>query len=87
MTAPDPSGENLTDDDLQYEIELVGDLVVARLAASGPLTQEEIDRLLGLDPPAEVGRAAASASRPRAPAPRGEAPAGGARLPGSAAGP
>ena len=29
MTAPDSSGENLTDDDLQSEIELVGDLVVA----------------------------------------------------------
>ena len=48
MTVPDPSGENLTDDDLQSEIELVGDLVVAATSSTGPLTQEEIDQLLGI---------------------------------------
>jgi hypothetical protein len=48
MTAPDSSGENLTDDDLQSEIELVGDLVVAATSSTGPLTQEEIDQLLGI---------------------------------------
>jgi hypothetical protein len=54
MTAPDSSGENLTDDDLQSEIELVGDLVVAATSSTGPLTQDEIDRLLGVLPEVEV---------------------------------
>ena len=52
MTAPDSSGENLTDDDLQSEIELVGDLVVAATSSTGPLTQEQIDQLLGVTGPA-----------------------------------
>ena len=59
MTAPDSSGENLTDDDLQSEIELVGDLVVAATSSTGPLTQEEIDRLLGVLPETEDGAAQA----------------------------
>jgi len=59
MTAPDSSGENLTDDDLQSEIELVGDLVVAATCSTGPLTQEEIDRLLGVLPEAEAEDGAA----------------------------
>ncbi len=58
MTAPDSSGENLTDDDLQSEIELVGDLVVAATSSTGPLTQEEIDRLLGVLPEADEDGAA-----------------------------
>ena len=52
MPAHDPSGENLTDDDLQSEIELVGDLVVAATSSTGPLTQEQIDQLLGVTGPA-----------------------------------
>jgi hypothetical protein len=61
MTAPDSSGENLTDDDLQSEIELVGDLVVAATSSTGPLTQDEIDRLLGVLPEVEVEDGAAQA--------------------------
>ena len=57
MPAHDPYGENLTDDDLQSEIELVGDLVVAATCSTGPLTQDEIDRLLGVLPEAEDGAA------------------------------
>ena len=53
MPAHDPSGENLTDDDLQSEIELVGDLVVAATSSTGPLTQEQIDLLLGVTGPAD----------------------------------
>ena len=49
-------GDNLTDDELQSEIELVGDLVVAATSSNGPMPQDEIDRLLGVhvvgDPPA-----------------------------------
>jgi len=40
--------DNLTDGELQSEIELVGDLVVAATSSDGPLPQEEIDRLLGV---------------------------------------
>lgn len=40
--------DSLTDGELQSEIELVGDLVVAVSSSEGPLPQEEIDRLLGL---------------------------------------
>jgi hypothetical protein len=49
-------GFELTDDELQSEIELVGDLVVAATSSDGPMPQDEIDRLLGVhvvgDPPA-----------------------------------
>ena len=50
MAATESRGDNLTDDDLQSEIELVGDLVVAATSSDGPLPQEEIDRLLGVHP-------------------------------------
>jgi len=40
--------DSLTDGELQSEIELVGDLVVAATSSDGPLPQEEIDRLLGI---------------------------------------
>jgi hypothetical protein len=43
-------GDNLTDDELQSEIEMVGDLVVAATSSDGPMTQAEIDRLLGVHP-------------------------------------
>ena len=50
MAAAETQGDNLTDDDLQSEIELVGDLVVAATCSKGPLPQDEIDRLLGVHP-------------------------------------
>ena len=40
---------NLTDDDLESEIELVSQLVVAATSSDGPLHQDEVDRLLGVD--------------------------------------
>ena len=48
MAPAEGQHDNLTDDDLQSEIELVGDLVVAATSSEGPLPQEEIDRLLGV---------------------------------------
>jgi hypothetical protein len=57
VEAPD----SLTDGDLQSEIELVGDLVVAASASDGPLSQDEVDRVLGVRPsgvrPHEAGPA------------------------------
>ena len=50
MAAAEPEGDNLTDDDLQSEIELVADLVVAATSSPGHLPTEEIDRLLGVHP-------------------------------------
>lgn len=50
MTTDPGAGGDLTDDDLQGEIELVGDLVVAASASERPLTDEEIDRVLGIAP-------------------------------------
>ena len=41
--------DSLTDGALQSEIELVGDLVVAATSSDGPLPQEAIDRLLGVE--------------------------------------
>jgi len=40
--------DSLTDGELQSEIELVGDLVVAATSSEGPMPQGEIDRLLGV---------------------------------------
>ena len=48
MAAADAQNDNLTDDDLQSEIELVGDLVVAASDSDGPLPQDEVDLLLGV---------------------------------------
>jgi hypothetical protein len=48
MTTDPHAGAELTDDALQDEIELVGDLVVAASASERPLTDDEIDRALGL---------------------------------------
>lgn len=42
-------GGELTDGALQDEIELVGELVVAASASERPLTDEEIDRVLGIE--------------------------------------
>jgi len=47
----DDLGEpSLTDDDLESEIELVSELVVAATSSDGPLDQDEVDQLLGVDP-------------------------------------
>jgi hypothetical protein len=46
---PDPIvGAELTDGALQDEIELVGELVVAASASEGPLSEAEIDEVLGV---------------------------------------
>jgi hypothetical protein len=61
MAADPIVGTDLTDGALQDEIELVGDLVVAASASEGPLTEDEIDEVLG------VMRGSASAEqRPKA---------------------
>ena len=48
MTTDPRAGADLTDDALQDEIELVGDLVVAASASERPLTEDEIDEALGI---------------------------------------
>jgi hypothetical protein len=48
MTTDPHAGAELTDGALQDEIELVGDLVVAASASKQALTDEEIDRILGV---------------------------------------
>ena len=48
MAAAGAEDDNLTDNDLQSEIELVGDLVVAASASDGPLPQDQVDLLLGV---------------------------------------
>jgi hypothetical protein len=53
MASAEGQSGNLTDDDLQSEIELVGDLVVAATSSDGPMRQEEIDRLLGVRHPGD----------------------------------
>ena len=57
MAAAEGQSGNLTDDDLQSEIELVGDLVVAATSSDGPMPQDEIDRLLGVHPAADEAEA------------------------------
>ena len=54
----DPS---LHDEQLENEIRLVGDLVLAASQSEGPLSQEAIDHVLGLDPAVGVGEASAAA--------------------------
>jgi len=49
----------LTDDDLSSEIELVSELVLAATSSDGPLDQDEVDLLLGLDPKESVPEAEA----------------------------
>ena len=55
MSADEARDDNLTDDyltdiDLESEIELVGDLVVAATSSDGPMHQDEVDLLLGIPP-------------------------------------
>ena len=45
-----PDDHELTDVDLQTEIDLVGALVLAAAHSDGPLTQDAIDELLGVVP-------------------------------------
>ena len=49
MATDRTGGGELTDGALQEEIELVGELVVAASASERPLTDEEIDRVLGIE--------------------------------------
>jgi len=49
LPGQDPDDE-LTDDDLESEIELVSELVVAATSSDGPLGQDEVDELLGVSP-------------------------------------
>lgn len=49
MTTDPHAGAELTDDALQDEIELVGDLVVVASASERPLTDDEIDHALGVE--------------------------------------
>ena len=49
MTTDPHAGAELTDDALQGEIELVGDLVVAASSSDRPLTDAEIDAALGIE--------------------------------------
>ena len=65
MTTDPHAGGELTDDALQNEIELVGDLVVAASASKQALTDEEIDRILGVKRGHGASRAQASADRSR----------------------
>ena len=59
MTSDPNAGGELTDDALQDEIELVGDLVVAASASTRALTNEEIDRVLGVKRAKDAARGAA----------------------------
>jgi hypothetical protein len=74
MTSAEYPGDNLTDGDLQSEIELVGDLVVAATSSKGPLPEAEIDRLLGISP--MTGSKAPGGEEPGS-EPSPEAPGGG----------
>jgi hypothetical protein len=47
--SPAVDEDSLSDDDLRSEIELVADLVVAASTSDVPLSQPDIDRILGVD--------------------------------------
>lgn len=57
MADSESVADDLTDDALQSEIELVGELVVAATSSGRRLSQEEIDALLGVSPPADRRKA------------------------------
>ena len=46
----DPFDDEVQDDDLLAEVELTANLIVAANQSDGALTDEEIDRILGLAP-------------------------------------
>jgi hypothetical protein len=48
--SPAVAEDSLDDDDLRSEIELVADLVVAVSTSETPLSQPDIDRILGVGP-------------------------------------
>jgi hypothetical protein len=54
MAATDAQKEildkGLTDDDLESEIELVSELVLAATSSDRPLHQDEVDHILGVGP-------------------------------------
>ena len=53
MPAAEARDDNLVDDAMQSEIELVSELVVAATSSDGPLHQDDVDLLLGVDPRAD----------------------------------
>ena len=63
MTTDPTAGGELTDDALQHEIELVGELVVAASASEGPLTDDQIDLILGIERRRREERGAVAATR------------------------
>ncbi|NAZ85709.1 hypothetical protein [Kineococcus indalonis] len=50
---PDPAAGPLADDALAEEIELYADVVVAASESDGPLADSDLDRVLGVEEPAE----------------------------------
>lgn len=58
MPAAGPPGQDpddeLTDDELESEIELVSELVVAATSSEGPLGQDAVDGILGVSPTVPV---------------------------------
>ena len=48
LGAPDVLDVSLHDPELDHEVELTANLIVAANEAEGPLSREEVDRLLGL---------------------------------------
>jgi hypothetical protein len=50
VVVPDQFDVSLEDDDLLGEVELTTTLIIAASEADGHLSQEEIDRLLGVTP-------------------------------------
>jgi len=55
----------LTDESLQTEIELLGDVIVAVSLMPRPLTEAELDEALGLSHPLAVDQSAPQHGRPR----------------------
>jgi hypothetical protein len=53
-TRDDTPEDELTDEDLESEIELVSRLVLAATSSDRPLRQDEVDLLLGVEPPTGV---------------------------------
>lgn len=64
----DPLDISLEDSELAAEVELVASLIVAASASDGPLPQDEIDRILGVEPAPE------SSAAPSAPPERADDP-------------
>jgi hypothetical protein len=68
--------KGLTDDDIESEIELVSELVLAATSSDGPLRQDEVDHLLGLTPKKPAAqKPAVQKPAPGKPAPPADSPA------------